>query len=221
MKLLSADDNYGVVYSSPCDRPEKVCLFPWLALRTGFGSEKNCCYSFLSSSEKNIHLFFFHTVYWSFILGQGWLLSTHFCKACQNCLRQSFDCVHNAVWMHELLLCCESSCKMPSCQLGENQFVCVYKIDCWLNQVSWRKLCALKSNRAECWGGDPPPPVLLGLTLIRLGFFGYAISGGGGGIPPRDLGRRSRNYRDNILHTRRPKHNLHDCVIRFFKITNF
>ena len=49
-------DYYGVVYGSPCGRPEKVCLFtlPWLALRrTGFSSEKNCCYSFLSSSKKN------------------------------------------------------------------------------------------------------------------------------------------------------------------------
>ena len=46
--------NYGVVYRSPCGRPEKVCWFilPWLALRrTGFSSEKNCCYSFLSSSK--------------------------------------------------------------------------------------------------------------------------------------------------------------------------
>ena len=49
--------NYGVVYGSPCGRPEKFCLFilPWLALRrTGFSSEKNCCYSFLSSSKKNL-----------------------------------------------------------------------------------------------------------------------------------------------------------------------
>ena len=49
---------YGVVYGSPCGRPEKVCWFilPWLALRrTGFSSEKNCCYSFLSSSKKNLN----------------------------------------------------------------------------------------------------------------------------------------------------------------------
>ena len=30
------------------------------------------------------YLFFFHMVHWSFILGQGWLLSNYFCKACQN-----------------------------------------------------------------------------------------------------------------------------------------
>ena len=56
------------------------------------------------------------------------------------------------------------------------------------------------------------------VTLIRLGFFGYAISGGGGF--PRDLGRHSRD-RDEILHTRRPGRNLHDCVVRFFKIINY
>ena len=43
---------------------------------------------------------------------------------------------------------------------------------------------------------------------------------GGGGFrpppPPRDLGRRLRD-RDKILRTRR-LHNLHDCVVRFFKI---
>ena len=38
-------------------------------------------------------LFFFHTVNWSFILGQRRLLSSHFCKACQNCLRPSFEFV--------------------------------------------------------------------------------------------------------------------------------
>ena len=43
------------------------------------------------------YLFFFHVVHWSFILGQGWLLSSnHFCKACQNCLRPSFVIVHKA-----------------------------------------------------------------------------------------------------------------------------
>ena len=55
-----------------------------------------------------IAYFFFHMVHWSFILGQGWLLSNHFCKACQNCLRPSFEFVHK---LHELLLYCESSRK--------------------------------------------------------------------------------------------------------------
>ena len=51
----------------------------------------------------------------------------------------------------------------------------------------------------------------------------YIWGGGGGGIlppPPRDFGRHSRD-RDEILHTRRPGHNQHDCIVRFFKITNF
>ena len=38
--------------------------------------------------------------------------------------------------------------------------------------------------------------------------------------PPRDLGRLSRD-RDEILHTRRPGHSVHDCVVRSVKITNF
>ena len=46
------------------------------------------------------YLFFFHMVHWSFILGQGWLLSNHFCKACKNCLHPSFVIVHTAVRMH-------------------------------------------------------------------------------------------------------------------------
>ena len=56
-------------YGSPCGRPEKVCLLilPWLALRRpGFSSEKNCCYSFLSSSKKNLSDSTFRT---------GWLSS--------------------------------------------------------------------------------------------------------------------------------------------------
>ena len=56
--------------------------------------------------------FFFHMVHWSFILGQEWLLSNHFCKACQNCLHPSFAIVHKAVRAHLLLLCCESP---PQC----------------------------------------------------------------------------------------------------------
>ena len=57
------------------------------------------------------YLFFFHMVHWSLILGQGWLLSNHFCTACQTCLHPSFVIVHKAVRMHQLLLSCESSRK--------------------------------------------------------------------------------------------------------------
>ena len=42
------------------------------------------------------YLFLFHMVHWSFILGQAWLLSKHFCKACQNCLRPNFVIAHKA-----------------------------------------------------------------------------------------------------------------------------
>ena len=35
-------------------------------------------------SVDDAYLFFFHMVDWSFILGQGWLLSNHFCKAFQS-----------------------------------------------------------------------------------------------------------------------------------------
>ena len=85
-------------------------------------------------------------VHWSnsFILGQGWLLSNHFCKACQNCLRPSFVRVHNAVLMHELLLCCESSCKChhaaqttPTCPLNKlhNWLLCSHPWPKWMNNV--------------------------------------------------------------------------------------
>ena len=52
--------------------------------------------------------FFFHMVHWSFILGQGWMLSNNFYKACQNCFHPSFVIVHTSVRTHLLLLCCES-----------------------------------------------------------------------------------------------------------------
>ena len=57
------------------------------------------------------YLFFFHIVHWSFILGQGWLLSNHFCKACQNCLccESSRKCHHAAqttpTWTKTILTC--------------------------------------------------------------------------------------------------------------------
>ena len=94
------------------------------------------------------YLFFFHMVHWSFILGQGWLLSNHFCKACQNCLRPSSVIVHNAVRMHELLLCCERSrichhIMQHKHKLRPIFFDMFYKIDCcaavhgriWMNNV--------------------------------------------------------------------------------------
>ena len=64
----------------------------------------------LLSVEDSLFIFI-HMVHWSFVLGQGWLLSNNFCMACQNCLRPIFVIVHNAVWMRELLLCCDSSCR--------------------------------------------------------------------------------------------------------------
>ena len=53
------------------------------------------------------YLFFFHMVHMVHI-GSGMAAQQSFCKACQNYLRQSLQ---NAVRMHELLLCCESSRK--------------------------------------------------------------------------------------------------------------
>ena len=47
-----------MVYGSPCGRPEKVCLFHSSLIsskKNWFSSEKNCCYSFLSSSKKNLN----------------------------------------------------------------------------------------------------------------------------------------------------------------------
>ena len=47
----------------------------------------------LLSVDNSLYLCLFHMVHWLFILGQGWLLSNQFCKACQSCLRSSFECV--------------------------------------------------------------------------------------------------------------------------------
>ena len=40
------------------------------------------------------YIFSFHMIHWSFILGQGWRLSNHWCKACQNCRHPSFVIVY-------------------------------------------------------------------------------------------------------------------------------
>ena len=72
-------------------------------------------------------------VHWSFILGQGWLLSNNFCEACQNCLHPSFVIVHKAVWMH----CCfivkapaNAIMQHKQRQRGQNQFW--YVLHNWL-----------------------------------------------------------------------------------------
>ena len=56
----------------------------------------------LNSVHDSIFIFF-HAVHWSLILGQGWLLSNHFCKECQKCLHPSFAMAHKAVRTHH---CC-------------------------------------------------------------------------------------------------------------------
>ena len=54
-----------------------------------------------------VHLYFFHN-YGTMVvhIGQGWLLSNNFCKTCL-----SFVIIPNAVRIHTLLPCCESSRK--------------------------------------------------------------------------------------------------------------
>ena len=96
------------------------------------------------------YLFFFHMVHWSFILGQGWLLSNHFCKACQNCLHPSFEFVQCSTqcradaWNVALLW---KLPQRPSCSananLDKNNFDMFNKIDCcaaihgqiWMNNI--------------------------------------------------------------------------------------
>ena len=57
----------------------------------------------------------------SFILGQGWLLSNRFCKACQNCLRPSGAA---DAWIVALLwkLPQNATMQRKQCQLGQKQF---------------------------------------------------------------------------------------------------
>ena len=95
------------------------------------------------------YLFFFHMVHWSFILGQGWLLSNNFCKACQNCLHPSFVIVHNAVQMHELLLCCESSRK---CHHATQTTPTWTKT----SLTCFTKLTAVQPSIAEIWMNNVP-----------------------------------------------------------------
>ena len=92
-------------------------------------------------------------VYWSLRLGQGWLLSNHFCKACQNCLHPNFLIVHKAVRRALIVALLWKLPQMPSCStnnanLDKNNFYMFYQIDCctaihgriWMNNVpnkSW------------------------------------------------------------------------------------
>ena len=59
-------------------------------------------------------IFFFFSFIW-YIDGSYWVRTGFsaiiYCRACQICLCPSFVIVHNAVRMHELLRCCESSRK--------------------------------------------------------------------------------------------------------------
>ena len=64
------------------------------------------------------YLFIFHMVHWLFILGQGWLFSNNFCKACQNCLHPSFVIVHKAL----LLVKAPAIMQHKQRQLGQNKF---------------------------------------------------------------------------------------------------
>ena len=93
------------------------------------------------------YLFFFHIVHWSFILGQGWLLSNHFCKACQNCLccESSRKCHHAAqttpTWTKTILTCfTKLSSEQPSLTQYERpmynmkeKWICYYL----LITISW------------------------------------------------------------------------------------
>ena len=60
------------------------------------------------------------------------------------------------------------------------------------------------------------------LTLIRLGYFGGWKDWGGGAMmaPPWDLGRGSRDWRENF-HNGSVLCNLQDCIFRFCKIFLF
>ena len=101
------------------------------------------------------YLFFFHMVYWSFILGQGWLLSNHFCQAGQNCLHPSFVIVHKAIVALLWNLPQMPSCSTNNANLDKTNFDMFYKIDCcaaihgwiWMNNVPHESRILMLS----CW----------------------------------------------------------------------
>ena len=85
-------------------------------------------------------------VHWLFILGQGWLLSNHVSKACQNCLRPSFTRYSADAWIVALLW---KLPQMPSCSANNannNTFDMFYQTDCcaaingwiWMNTTKWK-----------------------------------------------------------------------------------
>ena len=109
-------------------------------------------------------LFFFHMTYWSFKLGQGWLLRNHFCKPCQSsskfwhCAQWGADAWNVALlWKLPQVSSC-SRCALKQRQLGQKQFWHVFtkliavqssmtKYEWTMNQlkVEWLRYHALKS----------------------------------------------------------------------------
>ena len=87
------------------------------------------------SNPKSLKIKKIHMVHWSFAMSQGWLLSNHFCKARQNCLRPSFALLWKLPQM--------PSCRANNANLDKNNFDMFYKIDwcaaihgrIWINNV--------------------------------------------------------------------------------------
>ena len=96
----------------------------------------------LLSVDDSMFVCFSHMVHWSFILGQGWVLSNHVCKACQNCLCPSFEFVQfecgcmNCSFVVTIPANAVMLCKWR--QLGQKQFWHVFT-----------KLIAVQPSMAE------------------------------------------------------------------------
>ena len=138
------------------------------------------------------YLFFFHMVQCSFILGQGWLLSNNFCKACQNSSSKfchSTQCSGDE-WIVALLwkLPQMPPCSTNNASLDKNNFDTFYKIDCcaaihaqttpaWTKTILTRftKLIAVQPSMAEYEWTIYQMKVGLSCTEISfvISFFNY------------------------------------------------
>ena len=82
------------------------------------------------------YLYFFHMVCWSFILGQGWLLSNNFffimsklssSKFCQGTQSSADESIVALLWKLPQM----QSCSTNNANLENTNFDTLYKTDCW------------------------------------------------------------------------------------------
>ena len=102
------------------------------------------------------------TRFWSFRLGQGWLLRNDFCKAGQNCIRPSFEFVTQCSAGALIVALLWKLSQMPSCSannMDKNNFDVFYQIEgcaaingrIWMNNIPNENIIIMLSCTEICF----------------------------------------------------------------------